>query len=186
MGAEALKNALNSILQGWLIDHPVLGWCAIHPLWAIALVFLLVFLAWGLLKAIARLVETVWLALLQSPIRFSRWALKQVMGQFISAIPVIPAKIEADPADDPGLPLTRTVPQIGPFQADQPDPASQAAQLSSIVVRLEQLQKEQLQLLQDVQALLPPLATHQTDHSAVNPPQSTFIPNQTSELVDRS
>ena len=183
MGAEALKNALNSLLQGWLSDHPALGWCVIHPLWTIALALLFLFLAWGLLQAFARLVETVWLALLRAPIQFSRWIFRQVINRFK------PPKTEVEQADT----LDSASSLFLPLSHSEIQPAAsefnllRAAQLSRIVMRLEQLQKDQVQLLQDVQALLHPTREPLSHQPAIEPSQGMGLTQSPSpDLGDRS
>jgi hypothetical protein len=188
MGAEALRNALSSMLQSWLSDHPILGWCATHPLWALALLLLFVFFAWGLLRAIARLVETLWLMLLQVPIRFSRWMVRQLVNRFKPSKTKVEKVADLDSLLDPSLTPASSAAQIVSSESNQPDQPDHSAHLSSIVARLEQLQKDQIQLLQDVQALLhPPTAEAQPHRSTLKSlPQSSLIPNRSPELVDRS
>jgi hypothetical protein len=63
------------MVQGWLMDHPVLSWGMTHPIWTGVGVALLFFMSSGLLKAIARLTEQLWMSLLQWPLRLGQWML---------------------------------------------------------------------------------------------------------------
>jgi hypothetical protein len=58
MGAESIQNAIAAMVQDWLTDHPLLAWGVTHPIWAMTLLLLFIFLAWGLLGAIANLQKT--------------------------------------------------------------------------------------------------------------------------------
>lgn len=167
MGADSIQNAVAAIVQGWLDDHPVLGWCVTHPLWAIASLLLFLFLTWGLLRAVARLVETLWIALLRAPIRFSRWIIRRILMLFkLQNVKFLESRPEAD--SDPSFDQ-QSLSLMGNgssqlqglrahhSQSDSAEPVQterSSPQLSDIMVRLERIQKEQIQLLQDVQTLL--------------------------------
>jgi hypothetical protein len=55
-------------LDPWIQTHPLLHWLTRHPLGTIGLGLLSLFLLSGLLSAISRLGEQLWLRLLRSPI----------------------------------------------------------------------------------------------------------------------
>jgi hypothetical protein len=55
-------------LDHWIQSHPLIQWLISHPLGAIGLGLLSLFLLTGLLSAIGRLGEQLWLRLLRSPI----------------------------------------------------------------------------------------------------------------------
>jgi hypothetical protein len=57
-------------------------WIAVHPLYDLGLGLAVLFLLAGLLKAIARLTERLWLALLQSPLRLGKWLLSRLAQLF--------------------------------------------------------------------------------------------------------
>lgn len=185
MGAETLKNALAGMLQSWLVDHPVLGWCLSHPLWAIASSLLTLFLGWGLLRAIARLVETLWIMLLQIPLQLSRWlvlgllwlfrlvfqstkeaslepsslaidsvrdAVRDLDPQVISASSGISASLNGRSPLIPASLIPGSEHQSSGLAADLP--LENQRQLRKIMMRLEQLQSEQAQILQEARSLL--------------------------------
>jgi uncharacterized protein (UPF0335 family) len=151
IGAESIQNAIAAIVQDWLNAHPVLGWCATHPIWAIALLFLFIFSAWGLLGAIAQLVKMLWIELLRTPLRFGRWLGVRLLNFFRH-----PINENFQASDAQALLLQET--QFSQPNLNESDLAApqngQTAQLSEVVARLEQLQKEQTQLLQEVRAIL--------------------------------
>ncbi|MCG9891327.1 MAG: hypothetical protein MH252_09645 [Thermosynechococcaceae cyanobacterium MS004] len=181
MGAETLKNALAGMLQSWLVDHPVLGWCLSHPLWAIASSLLTLFLGWGFLRAIARLVETLWIRLLQIPLQLSRWLVIGLLWLFrlvfqstkAAALETSPSAIDSVRDSDPQVisastdisaSLNGRSPLISASLILKPEhqssglaadlPLENQRQLRKIMMRLEQLQREQAQLLQEARSLL--------------------------------
>jgi hypothetical protein len=154
IGAESIQNAISAMVQDWLSHHPVLGWGMTHPLWAIAALLLILFLAWGLLGAIARLMETLWIELLRTPLKLSRWGVARLRNLLRHSTneppsilnvshthPLHPKKLHA-----PVLGLDKSV-----LDAQR---NHQQPQLSEVVARLEQLQREQIKLLQDVRVML--------------------------------
>jgi hypothetical protein len=161
IGAESIQNAIAAMLQGWLNDHPVLGWCATHPIWAIILLLLFTFSAWGLLGAIAQLVKTLWIELLRAPLRFGKWLGVRLLNLFRH-----PINRNSQASDAQPLPSPETqFPQLKVNEAELAKPQNgQPTQLSEVVARLEQLQREQTQLLQEVRAIL-----HQTSGEALQP-----------------
>jgi hypothetical protein len=60
-------------IQSWLDQHPWLEWLLQHPLWLVGLFFLVIFLFAGLIQAIGRLTENIWLTLLLLPFRLVGW-----------------------------------------------------------------------------------------------------------------
>ena len=84
MATSSLGHATTTLLQDWVAGHPVLAWGMGHPLWAIAVLLLILFLLWGLLQAIAQFAAGVWLGLGRLPIQLFRgigagvlWLLRQ-------------------------------------------------------------------------------------------------------------
>ncbi|MGJ3246664.1 MAG: hypothetical protein ACFE0I_11375 [Elainellaceae cyanobacterium] len=64
--AESVQTSLD-IPQQWLQTHPVLAWMIHHPILAGVLLFITVFLMWGLLRAIGRRAGTLWFAAVDAP-----------------------------------------------------------------------------------------------------------------------
>ncbi|MBW4540000.1 MAG: hypothetical protein KME43_12775 [Myxacorys chilensis ATA2-1-KO14] len=117
--------AATSALQNWLDVHPIAAWMLHHPVWTLGLVGLVIVLMFGLLGAIARLTENLWLSLLQTPIKLSQWILRK---------------------------SPRMVKSVFAGQRQQPDPQQQ---LLEAVEQLENLRKEQDKVLEQIKSLLP-------------------------------
>lgn len=113
--------------QDWLTIHPFWNWLLIHPVWLLGLIVLVLFLFAGLMGAIARLTEAVWLALLQAPIR-----LIQLLFLGVAKLLQMPFAPKVSPAL----------------------PASPQERLTIVLNRLENLRQEQDELLQEVRSIL--------------------------------
>jgi hypothetical protein len=140
MGAQAVQGAVGDMIQNWLMDHPILGWGFAHPLWALIVVVALFFMSGGLLRAIAQLTEQLWIDLLRLPMRVVRWGLAQLFPWW-------------KPKSDSTINIQNSAPV---YLHDRNQNGSQNAnqQLFEVMVRLEQIQKEQALLLQDIKTLL--------------------------------
>jgi hypothetical protein len=114
-------------VQTWLEMHPLWNWLLIHPLWLLGLIVLVLFLFAGLMGAIARLTEALWLALLQAPIRL-------VQLLFVSVAKLLK------------LPFA---PKLSPVPPSHPQ-----ERLTTILNRLEMLHQEQDELMQEVRSIL--------------------------------
>ncbi len=110
-----------------MATHPVIAWTMSHPLWAIGLFFIALLLCWGLLGAIARLVQEAWMLLLQVPLKLLRWLFSGLFKVF----------------------FTRTV------KSDEVSVREEREQrLVETLNRLEALQQEQELLMQEVKTIL--------------------------------
>jgi hypothetical protein len=67
--SESIERAVSSYLSQWLVAHPYLAWMISHPLPSVGLALVAIFSLWGLIKAIGRGVEQIWLFLLTTPFR---------------------------------------------------------------------------------------------------------------------
>jgi hypothetical protein len=67
--SESIEQAIASYFSQWLVQHPYLAWTIAHPLPSVGLVLLAIFSLWGLLRAIARGIEQVWIFLLKTPFK---------------------------------------------------------------------------------------------------------------------
>jgi polyhydroxyalkanoate synthesis regulator phasin len=126
---EEMETAITAPIQAWLADHPIPSWFITHPLWLIGSILLAILLFWGLLRAIARFTEQLWLVILQAPFRFTHWL-------FIS----LPKIILRSPTQLPS--------------ASSAVLESRQAKLADILQRLEALRQEQDALMKEVQAIL--------------------------------
>ena len=114
-------------LQAWMATHPVIAWIMSHPLWAIALFFIVLLFFWGLLGAIARLIQQAWLLILQAPLKLLRWL-------FNGLFKALPMRV---------------------LKTGEPTVLEQREQrLLETLNRLEALRQEQEQLMQEVKTIL--------------------------------
>lgn len=125
---NGLQAALMESIGGWLTSHPIIGWLVTHPLFASGLLLLFLFLFWGLLSAIARLTEGIWLFIVQLPLRLAQW----LFGLIAKGLK---------------MPATRVMMGSAPTKAN-PD------RLSQILNRLDAIHKEQDELMQELSKLL--------------------------------
>lgn len=77
---ENVWRSMVAPLQDWLGQYPWLEWLLQHPLWLLGLALLVIFLFAGLIQAIGRLTENIWLLLLLLPFRLVRWLLVGIIG----------------------------------------------------------------------------------------------------------
>jgi hypothetical protein len=123
--ANSLRDAALTPVELWLGEHPFLHWLILHPLGllAIALLFLLLFA--GLISAISRLTENIWLVLLKLPFQFLQWLLSKSSGVFKWAI-----------------------------QYKDADTLPQKRRLADILRQLETLQNQQAELLKELRGIV--------------------------------
>lgn len=144
MGAEVIQRAVMNLFQSWQLDHPILGWGLTHPVWLIGIVAVAVFLLWGLLRAIAQLTEKVWVMLLRAPLGIGKWCFR-LIREFMRRVWLKPNDSASQPEE-----LTAALPgEVPPYVAPDPD-----RQIQDCLLQLVHLQQEQMQLLQQMQALL--------------------------------
>ncbi len=65
----SIEHAITNYFTQWLLTHPYLAWLISHPLPGVGLGLLTIFAVGGLLKAIGRGFEQVWLFLLRTPFK---------------------------------------------------------------------------------------------------------------------
>lgn len=147
MGAQAIQGAVAQMVQDWLLDHPILSWGILHPIWALVSGVLLLFVSGGLLKAIARLTEQLWIKLLQLPMQLSQWLLTRLFNWF---------RFQPFSSSNSLKPTLVSIQDSAFSAGNNPGKDSLDAdrQLYEVMVRLEQLQQEQTQLLKDIKTLL--------------------------------
>lgn len=127
---QQLTHSVMTPFQEWLLAHPVWNWLFTHPVWLVGLIILSLFLFIGLLGAIAQLTETVWLAILQLPLKLVQLIFVGILALF--RLPFRP-KLTAAPS---------------------PNPETQTERLTLILNRLEALRQEQDELLSEVRSIL--------------------------------
>lgn len=114
-------------IREWLVAHPLWYWLFNHPLWLLALVVMVLFLFAGLLGAISRLTEAIWLMILQAPVKLVQW----MFAGIFSLVKRPFVRLDALPAT-----------------------ANPQERLLILLNRLEELRQEQDQLLQEARTLI--------------------------------
>ena len=133
----SIEHAVAGYFTHWLVEHPYLAWMISHPLPSFGLALLLVCSLWGLIKAIGRGIEQIWLVLLTTPFRLLQPILRGIwssIGRLLGH--------NRDRHDRLDSQLTQT---------SVPD------RIDGIVNRLQVLSQEQAALLTELSTLKNPL-----------------------------
>ena len=151
--SQAVQTAIASSMNDWLTQHPIffrlaqiLSWAANHPIVSCVIVVFILALLWSSIKAIGRLIEVTSWTILQVPIKLLQ-ALIAVSFRFLSKFATfIVQKITGSPKIDTNSALLPINSQIE-YQNKQ-------QRLVEISHRLEEIQKEQQNLLQEAASLM--------------------------------
>lgn len=145
--SETIQTAIGSSINDWLLAHPVafrlvqlLIWATNHPIVSLIIFLFTMAIAWSLIKAIGRLVETIGLSLLQAPFKLSQALIAvgfKSLGKFRGLA-------VAKDMKTPAL-------QASNSQQIHQDKHQRLAEIST---RLEAIQQEQNDLLQEAAAIL--------------------------------
>jgi hypothetical protein len=76
----SIEHAVSSYLSQWMGQHPYFAWSIAHPVLSLGLVLIAIFLLWGLIKAIGRGVEQIWLFLLKTPFKLLQPMFRPIWG----------------------------------------------------------------------------------------------------------
>lgn len=149
---EAIQTTINSSISEWLQAHPVvlwlvqmLVWATDHPILSLVILFFGVASAWSLIKLIGRLFERVWLLILQTPFKLGQFLLRggsHLLFKFngFTAKDLVGNK-------DVEIPILAS-------SNSEPNHTDKQQRLSEISIRLEEIRKEQNELLQEAAAIL--------------------------------
>jgi hypothetical protein len=149
----ALQTAIASPINDWLAQHPlffrlfhILGWATNHPILSFVILLFIVALLWSIIKAIIRIIETASWKILQVPLKLLQ-ALIQVIYRYLSKF--VNLAVQKNKGALPTDKITFLIPEHTPtiFQAKQ-------QRLAEISHRLEAIQKEQNELLQEAADLI--------------------------------
>ncbi|MHC5728695.1 MAG: hypothetical protein ACYTXY_32185 [Nostoc sp.] len=146
----AVKTALASSVSDWLTQHPlffrlvqILSWGANHPIISVIILLFALAIVWSIIKAIVRLIETASWSILQVPIKFIQALIKV---SFLSLIKVGSFTIQR-------MTATKTIDNLPVLPPENFQPNKQQ-RLAEISHRLEAIQKEQYELLQEAADLI--------------------------------
>jgi hypothetical protein len=146
----AVKDAMASSVSDWLTQHPIffrlvqiLGWATNHPIISIVILLFAIALIWSIIKAIVRLIETASWSILQVPLKLFQTLIK--VG-FLSLTKVGSFAVRQ-------MTVTKTTDNLQALLPEnfQPNKQQRLAEISS---RLETIQKEQHELLQEAADLI--------------------------------
>lgn len=149
--SEAIQTAINSSINDWLTSHPTvfrivqaLIWATNHPILSLLIFLIAVAIAWSLVKAVGRLMEIAGLSLLKAPFMLGMVLIgvsSRTLGKFGGAVKRLGTTKTADPL----------VSQHLPYKLIHEDKQQRLAEIST---RLEAIQNEQNDLLQEVATIL--------------------------------
>ncbi|MCC5608803.1 hypothetical protein LC612_18915 [Nostoc sp. CHAB 5834] len=153
----AVKNALAkpteaiaSSASDWLTQHPIffklvqiLGWATNHPIISIVILLFAIALIWRIIKAIVRLIETASWSILQVPLKLLQ-ALIKVGFLYLTKLSSFAVQ---------RMTATKTIDNLPALLPENFQPSKQQ-RLAEISSRLEAIQKEQHELLQEAADLI--------------------------------
>ncbi|QKQ77420.1 hypothetical protein [Nostoc sp. TCL240-02] len=146
----AVKDVMASSVSDWLTQHPIffrlvqiLGWATNHPIISIVIFLFALALLWSIIKAIVRLIETASWSILQVPLKLLQALIKV---SFLSLTKVGSFAVQQFTATK----TTDKLPALLP-ESFQPNKKQRLVEISH---RLEAIQKEQHELLQEAADLI--------------------------------
>ncbi|MBW4563171.1 MAG: hypothetical protein KME32_18885 [Mojavia pulchra JT2-VF2] len=149
----AVKGAIASSMNDWLTQHPaifrlfqILGWAANHPIISSVLLLFILALVWSIIKAIMRLIETASWSILQVPLKLIQAFIKVSFSSVSKFGSFALQKITVVQKTDN---ISNLLPEN--YQIGYPDKQQRLAEISH---RLEAIQKEQHELLQEAANLI--------------------------------
>ncbi|MBW4641508.1 MAG: hypothetical protein KME23_00500 [Goleter apudmare HA4340-LM2] len=149
----AVQTAITSYMNEWLAQHPlffrlfqIFGWATNHPIISFIILLFIVALIWSLIKAIMRLIETASWSIIQVPLKLLLALIKVSYLYFSKLSSLAVEKIRGSQATE-----NMTV-----LISENSSPVDQNKQqrLAEISRRLEAIQKEQNQLLEEAANLI--------------------------------
>ncbi|MGI2908388.1 hypothetical protein [Tolypothrix sp. VBCCA 56010] len=151
--SRAVEVAIASSMNDWLTQHPaifrivqILAWASNHPIISLVILLLVIAIASSIIKAIVRLIETASWSILQVPFKLL-FALIKVSFFSFTKVGNIAIKKLTSPQPVKNLPALppATSPEIHKDKQQR---------LAEISMRLEAIQIEQKQLLQEATELI--------------------------------
>jgi hypothetical protein len=150
---ETFQNTIAYSLSGWLEDYPglikilnILGWGANHPIISFIIFLFSLAIIWSIIKAIGRVIETASWSILKIPFQLILALVKVSAVYFTKIARFAVTQFTETKTSDAPLALT-----VASFEPIIPDKQQRITEISA---RLEELQKEQNQLLQEAAELM--------------------------------
>ncbi len=149
--STAIQTSVNSSVNDWLQQHPViyqlvkfLGWASNHPIWGVVLILLVIAIAWSLIRALVRLIESASLSILKTPIKVI-WLISNYIWQLLRKFTISNWNNLKNTNQAEIIPLIDVNPNIV---------KDKQTRLAEISVRLTKIQNEQNELLAEAAELL--------------------------------
>jgi hypothetical protein len=150
--SEAIQVAVSSAVSDWLQDHPaiwrllqMLTWATNHPILSLIILLFTMAIAGSLIKSIGRLFEMAWLSILQAPLKLGRLLIR-VFSHLLNKFGSLTIKNLVG-NKNAGIPVLQNSSSELNYHATQ-------QRLLEISTRLEALQEEQNELLQEALTIL--------------------------------
>jgi hypothetical protein len=119
-----MEFAIQSFVNSWVEQHPLMIWLLQHPIISLISFFLIIILLFRLFSAIAQLLDKLWIWLIKSPIIL-------IKSLF---------KFKSKPTETT-ITVSQELPAIDPVQ------------ISQIIEQLAIIQQQQQQIMQDIATL---------------------------------
>ncbi len=146
----AIETAINSSLNHWLIQHPaifrliqILSWAASHPIISVVILIFSLAILWSIIKAIVRVIETASWSILQFPVKLLEGLIKVSFFYLVKVASFAIQQIKPPKTTD-----------NQPVLLPENLPTNKQVRLAEITSRLEAIQKEQHELLQEAADLI--------------------------------
>ncbi|WP_310427325.1 hypothetical protein [Chamaesiphon sp. VAR_48_metabat_135_sub] len=139
----SIERAIATYFSQWLAAHAYLAWIISHPLPSFGLFLLTIFSLWGLIKAVGRGIEQIWLFLLTTPFKL----LLVIFRPIWSSIRRIFGHNNFSDEQQRSLVMPNTAPE----------------QIDRIIDRLHRLNQEQEILLRELSALADPASVRSAE-----------------------
>ncbi|MEH2392503.1 MAG: hypothetical protein V7K21_12880 [Nostoc sp.] len=146
----AVKDAIASSASDWLTQHPIffrlvqiLNWATNHPIISVVILLFALALVWSIIKAIVRLIETASWSILKVPIKLIQAFIKV---SFFSLVKVGSFGVQR-------ITATKTIENL-PALLPESFQQNKQQRLAEISSRLETIQKEQNELLEEAADLI--------------------------------
>jgi signal transduction histidine kinase len=130
----SIEHAVTNYFTHWLVAHPYLAWAISHPLPGVGLLLVLIFALSGLIRAVGRGFEQIWLFVLKTPFKLLqpifRWmwrSIERIFGHTNARAEQLESKVI---------------------------PTASSAQIERIIDRLQDLHQEQQDLVGELSTLL--------------------------------
>jgi hypothetical protein len=142
-----LQSAIDGTVKNWMDSHPLVFWLVSHPLISLAMLLLFIFIILGFLQALGNFFAKGWLFILQIPLKLMQGVLS-LGSKSVSNLGgvVVKSLVSKNPEDKNNSALQLRGVESNSLESQE--------RLANILTRLEAIQQEQNQLLQEASAIL--------------------------------